>query len=179
MGLDDLGVLKLVLPLLALLLTLFVSGPATILSYGAWKWSRSELVKGHGLQAPRVASVLALVVTGLPAAYAIWLLVLLLLAFPGHLGVAAMLPVLAIVLLALVHAAFRAESIREIAENLELAENLSRLPDVAVREAWLSDAGRAALPSFAGTTKRRALKRAAKVALAWVVPMLLLLLVGR
>ena len=103
MGLDDLGVLKLVLPMLALLLTLFVSGPATLLSYGAWKWSLSELVKGHGLRASRGASVLALVVAGLSAAYTLWVLVLLLVAFPGHLGVAAMLPVLAIVFLALVH----------------------------------------------------------------------------
>src|SRR5688572_8261537 len=160
MGLDDLWMVGLAVPLVALFVTLLVSGSATLLSYGAWKWSRSLLAKGRGVSASRVASVLALAVTGLPPAYTLRLI----LSFPGFLGVAGLLLVLALALAALVHAAFRDESIRAMGADRELAEKLAAL-EVWEREVWLRDAGRAAFPAFAGTTKRRALKHAATATL--------------
>jgi len=175
MGLDDLGTLQFFLPMLAFLLTLIISGPATLLSYGAWKWSLSRLANGRSVRASRVASLLALVLTGLPTAYTLALMVSLL----GPWGVLGLLLVLALALLALVHAAFRDESIREMGADPELAENLARLPEVSDRQAWLRDAGRAALPSFAGATKSQTLKRAATVALFWLVPFAFIFLASR
>jgi hypothetical protein len=169
MGLDDLGRLQHVLPLLALLLALLVGGPATLLSYGAWRWSLSLLVNGRGLRASRVASVLALLLMGLPTAYTLALVA----AIPGPFGVAGLLVVLAFTVLALVHAAFRDEAIRALGADQELAEKLASL-DVLEREAWLLGAGRGSLPSFAGTTRRRTLKHAATAALVWLVPFALL-----
>jgi hypothetical protein len=172
MGLDDLGWVEFAVPVLALLITLLVSGPATLLSYGAWKLSRSLLAKGHGVSVSRVASVLALAVTGLPITYTLALV----LSFPGFLGVAGLLLVLTLALVALVHAAFRDESIRTMGADQELAEKLAPL-EVWEREVWFREAGRNALPSFTGTTRRRALKRAATAALLWIAPYALFFLI--
>jgi hypothetical protein len=174
MGLDDLPRLQLALPLVALFFGLLVDGPATLLSYGAWKWALLLLGQGQGVRVSRVASILALALTGLPTAFTLALLV----AIPGPLGVAGLLVVLALALLALVHASFRDESIRAMGEDQELKEKLGSM-EVWERAAWLRGAGRASLPSFTGTTKRRTLKHAATAALVWLAPFVLLSLVHR
>jgi hypothetical protein len=168
MGLDDLWRFQVVLAVFALSLTLFVSGLATLLSYGAWRWSLSLLVNGRGVVTARVLSVPALGFAGLPMAYTLALIT----SFPGFLGTAALLLVLALALAALVHAAFRDESIRHLSGDRELADTIGRL-DEWERAAWLQDAGRLALPSLTGTTKRRTLKRAATVAFVWTTPLVL------
>jgi hypothetical protein len=169
MGLDDLPRLQHVLPLLALMVTVLVSGPATLLSYGAWRWSLARLAQGHRVGGARVGSVVALALTGLPTAYSLALVA----AIPGLWGVAELLVVLALALLALVHAAFRDETIRAMNEDPALSEKLAAL-DVWERAAWLRGAGRAALPTFAGTTKRRTLKHAAMAGLVWFMPFAIL-----
>jgi hypothetical protein len=174
MGLDDLPRLQLALPLLALLVALLVDGPATLLSYGAWKWSLSLLSKGQGGRVSRLASMLALALTGLPAAFTLAMVA----GLPGPLGVAGLLVVLALALLALVHAAFRDESIRAAGDDRDLAKKLAAM-EVWERAAWLRGAGRTSLPSFTGTTKRRTLKHAATAALVWLAPFALLPLVRR
>jgi hypothetical protein len=168
MGLDDLWRVQLALALLALFLTLVVGSLVTLLSYVAWRWSLSKLVKRQAVATARLLSVPALGFAGLPVAYTLGLLT----SFPGALAVAALLLVLALALAALVHAAFRDESIRHLSGDRELAETVVAL-DEWERAAWLREAAGLALPSFTGTTKHRTLKRAATVAVVWMIPLVL------
>lgn len=169
MALDDLWRAQLALALVAFLFTLFVSGSVTLLSYGAWRWALLMLVRGRSVGRARLLSVPALSFAGLPLAYTLGLMV----SFPGLFGTAGLLFVLALALVALVHAAFRDESIRHLSGDQQLAETVARL-DEWERAGWLREAGRLALPTLTGATKRRTFKRAATVALVWIVPFVIL-----
>jgi hypothetical protein len=172
MGLDDLWRVQVALTLVALVLTLFVGGVVTLLSYAAWRWALLMLVKGSAVGTARLLSVLALGFAGLPLVYTLGVMS----SFPGYLALAGLVLTLALALAALVHAAFRDESIRHLSADGELAETVARL-DPWERPVWLREAGRLALPSFMGVTRRRALKRAAMVAFVWMVPLVLLQIV--
>jgi hypothetical protein len=142
MGLDDLSAFQLIVPMLALLVTLILSGPASLASYLAWKWSLSRIGNGRVLRPARAVSVVALVVTGAPVAYSVSLLTIWL----GLGGTLALMAVVALAAAGLVHAAYRVECIRQLAQERELANELSN-------EALLSSS----TPSFAGATRRRSL----------------------
>jgi hypothetical protein len=172
MGLDDLWRVQLALTLVALVLTLFVGGVVTLLSYAAWRWALSMLVKGRAVSTPRLLSVVALAFAGLPLAYTLGILF----SFPGIFAGAGLLVTLALALGALVHAAFREESIRHLNADGQLADSLARL-DQWERPAWFRHAGRVAMPSFTGATRLRTLKRAATVAFVWMVPLVVLQIV--
>jgi hypothetical protein len=152
MGLDDLSAFQLVVPMLALLVTLVLSGPASLASYLAWKWSLSRIGNGRVLCPARAVSVVALVVTGAPVTYSVPLLRIL----PGLGGTFALIGVVALTAAALVHAAYRVECIRKLAADRELADALSNETSPS-----------SCRPSFAGATRRRSLILAAMALLPW------------
>src|SRR5262245_28786969 len=106
MGPDDLGRWQFFVAALAATLTVAVSGPATLLSYGCRQWALSSLARGFAVQVPRYACGFVLVWTGIPVVYATGLL----LSFPGPLGAAGLLAVVLVSVSATLHAAFRHQS---------------------------------------------------------------------
>jgi hypothetical protein len=148
LGLDGLSRIELVLPMLALLVTLVVSGPATLVSYLAWKCARARVRGGFGVRVPRALCLGALVVAGGPTAYS----GLLATQLPGLAATLGLVFVTSLSAFALGHAAYRAACIRLLADarRFEETETASRLS------------------SFTEATRRHSLLLAGGVLAAWL-----------
>jgi hypothetical protein len=164
MGLDDLSNMLLMLPLLALLVTVVVSAPASLASYVAWKWALARVADRRAVGLARALALAALAPTGGPVAYDVLLAVTL----PGLVATLALALVTALAGGALVHAAYRAECIRELAKDRELSDALAGIPQAGDRPSQIYEAGSAIqLPAFVGATRRRSLVLAGIVLSAW------------
>jgi hypothetical protein len=165
MGLDDVSRVQFMVPLLALLVTGAVSGPASIASLMAWKWSLSRIAQLQGVGPAGVMSLVALIAAGFPAAYCVFLAGSMVAVPTSAFGVVL---VAGVALAALGHAAYRCVCIHEVAGDRKLAHVLSRVPHAGDRQAQLEQvAAASAVPSFVGATRRRSLVLAGIVFAAW------------
>lgn len=130
-----------------------------------WRWALLRLGSGKTVAEPRIASLMVLFVTGFPASLMVGAI------RGGAAGVSLLiLLVEGACFAALIHAAYRTESIREVGENSELASALTDVPHEANRNFnVLKRAKELGLPTFTGPLRRRALLIAAAVAVGWIV----------
>ena len=146
MGLDDVSRLQLIVPMMALLVTIVASGPASLVSFYAWKGALVRLTKGQPVGPARWIGMVALALTGGPLVYCL----LLVTSLPGVAGTLGLVLVAVVAVSAHLHAAYRVECIREVSAQAELTGELA-----------------AVQPSFVGATRGRSLLLAGSVLLAW------------
>lgn len=177
MGLHDLDGFVMGLMLLPVALTLVLSGPATILSYAAWRWALHRIASRQSTAPARALSVLCLILAALPPVYAFGFVLGIV---PTVEFVLMQLAITAASVVPLVHAAFRDQSIVEASSDSKLRESLASIPYAAGRQRLIVVTAREqAYPRFAGATRRRALRNALIVLAALAAAELVLFLRSR